>query len=55
MNNEDMINAITNSVQTQENLITLITSQITGSLQFMSTEQLQTICSVLGIDYTQGS
>ncbi len=54
MSNNDMITAITNAIATQDNLITLITAQITFSLQFMSTDQLQTICTTLGID-TSGS
>lgn len=53
MDNNGMISAITSSIQTEANLIALITAQITGSLEFMSTDQLQAICAVLEIDYTQ--
>jgi len=53
MDNNDMITAISNSIQTESNLITLITAQIITSMQSMNTEQLQSICTILGIDYTQ--
>jgi len=50
MQPQDMINAITSSIQTESNLILLLTTQITSSLSSMSSDQLQAICTILGID-----
>jgi hypothetical protein len=54
MSQADMITAITNSIQTEANLILLLQSQIAASLSFMTQDQLQAICNVLNID-TSGS
>ncbi len=55
MTDQDMIAAIVSALQTQSNLLLLLTSQVTNSVQSMQTSQLQQICTILGIDYTQGS
>jgi len=49
---EQMIAAITASIQTQSNLILLLQSQITTSLGLMTSDQLQAICTILNIDTT---
>ncbi len=55
MSDQDMITAITNSINTsQANLLIAIQVLFTASLASIPAEQLQNLCNALGID-TSGS
>jgi len=49
MTNQQMIAAITSSIQTDANIIILIRALITNNLTVVSTLQLQAMCAALGI------
>lgn len=49
MTNAQMVTAITNSIQTDANLIILIRLLLTNNLPNGSTIQLQAACAALGI------
>lgn len=55
MSDQDMINAIVTSIQTQANLILLLQTMISNNIQIQPTLKLQSICTILGIDFTQGA
>jgi len=52
MNTAQMITAITNSIQTDANMILLVRALFTNSLGTRQDFQLQNVCTILGIDYT---
>ena len=54
MSNQDMINAILTSIQTQSNLNTLLQLMISNNIINVSTAQLQAMCAALNIN-TSGS
>lgn len=49
MDTETMITNITNSIQTEENLIILITASVTANLQYLPDEKLAAICQLLNL------
>lgn len=49
MSNQDMINAILASIQTDANLFLLLRTMITNNIVIVPTAQLQAMCAVLGI------
>lgn len=49
MSNQDMINAILASIQTESNLILLLQAMIANNIGNVSTQQLQAMCALLGI------
>lgn len=49
MSNADMITAITNSIQTDANIIILIRALITSHLPIVDSNQLAMMCQALGI------
>lgn len=55
MSDQDMITAIITSIQTQANLILLLQTMISNNIQFKSTNDLQTICAILGINTSRSS
>lgn len=51
MTNQQMIAAILNSIQTQSNLVLLLQAMISTNIGNVPTSNLQSMCTVLGIDY----
>lgn len=49
MSDADMLAAIINAIQTDENLIALIRAAVTNSLQTAITVQLQNAMTILGL------
>lgn len=54
MTQQQMIAAILQSIQTESNLVLLLQTMISNNIGNVPMANLQSMCTVLGIDYTQG-